>query len=85
MFESDLAVLASIDPDDVKSDVFMPVDFMNKIIRGSDDQLPLFVIHKFLGIAKSGTASELDFHKNQDIPVFHDQVNFRMLVAVVRT
>ena len=84
MFESDLAVLASIDPDDVKSDVFMPVDFVNKIIRGPDDQLPLFVIHKFLGIAEAGAATELDLHKDQNPAVLHNQVNLRMFIAIVR-
>ena len=85
MFESDLAVLASIDPDDVKSDVFMPVDFVNKIIRGPDDQLPLFVIHKLFGVAKARAATELDLHENQKTLMLHDQVNLRMFIAIVRT
>ena len=85
MFESDLAVLASIDSNDVKADVFMPVDFIDKVISGPYDQLPLFVIHKLLGVAEAGAATELDLHENQKALMLHDQVNFSMFVAIVRT
>ena len=83
MFESDLSVLASIDPDNVKSDILVPVDFMNKIICRPDDQLAFFVIHKFLGVAKAGAATKLDLHKNQKALMLHDQIDFRMFVAII--
>lgn len=83
MLEGKLPVLTPINPDYIKADILVPVDLIDKIVRGPDDQLTLFVIDKFLGIAKAGAAAELDLHKNQDSPVLHDQVDFRMLVAVI--
>ena len=83
MFKSDLPILAPINPYNIKTDIFMPINLIDKVISGSDNQLPLFVIHKFLGIAKAGAATELDLHENQKALMLHNQVNFRMLVAVI--
>ena len=83
MFEGNLPALAPIDTNDIKADVFMPVDLIDKVIGSPDDQLPLFVIHKLLGIAEASAATELDLHKDQNFAVLHDQVNFRMLVAII--
>ena len=83
MLKGNLSVPAPINPYDIKADVFMPVDLIDKVVRRPDDQLPLFVIHEFLGIAEAGTATELNFHKHQKTLMLHDQVNFRMLVAII--
>lgn len=85
MLEGKLSVLAPINPDDIKADILVPVDLIDKIVRGPDDQLALFVIDKFLSIAKAGAASELDLHKNQKPLMFHDQVDFSMFVTIVRS
>ena len=84
MFKGNLAVPAPINSYDIKADVFMPVDLIDKVIGRPDDQLPLFVIHKFLGIAEAGAATELDLHKDQNPAVLHNQVNLRMFIAIVR-
>lgn len=83
MLEGYLAVLASIHPHDVKSDILVPVNLVDEIIRSPDDQLPLFVINKFFRIAEARAAAKFDFHKDQKPLMQHDQVDFRMFVAVI--
>src|SRR5690606_6458214 len=83
MFKGDLAALTPIDAYNIKADVFMPVDLIDKIISCPNDQLPLFVIHKLLGIAEAGPTPELDLHKDLNSTMLHNQVNFRMLVAII--
>lgn len=83
MLKRHIAPVVAIDAQDVEPDIFMPVGGVDVVVRGTDDKLPFFVIHKLLHIAISGTRPEFYLHKNQDTVVLHDQVDFRMFVPVV--
>lgn len=67
----------------IKTDIFVPVDFVDEMVSSPNDKLPLFVIHKFLCVAKTSAAPKFDFNKDQYALMLHNQINFSMLIPVI--